>query len=69
MATIIVNGFFTLMLPFQGDVIVGDFYPTRWVGLAYIALSGRRKLQKLNILKSLIIIERKRQCPQHYHQH
>jgi hypothetical protein len=31
------------MLPFQGEMVVGDLNPTRWVGLAYIALSGRRK--------------------------
>jgi hypothetical protein len=29
------------MLPFQGKMVVGDLNPTRWVGLAYIALSGR----------------------------
>ncbi|MDR2438793.1 MAG: hypothetical protein LBE12_05405 [Planctomycetaceae bacterium] len=29
------------MLPFQGEMVVGDLNPTRWVGLAYIALSGR----------------------------
>jgi hypothetical protein len=32
------------MLPFQGEMIVGHFTPTRWVGLASVAPSGRRKI-------------------------
>ncbi|MDR2117509.1 MAG: hypothetical protein LBP87_14125 [Planctomycetaceae bacterium] len=32
------------MLPFQGEIVVGHFNPTRWVGLAYVAPSGRRKI-------------------------
>jgi hypothetical protein len=31
------------MLPFQGEIVGNDFNPTRWVGLAYVVLSGRRK--------------------------
>jgi hypothetical protein len=37
------------MLPFQGETVGGTLNPTRWVGLASIALSGRRK----NIMKSI----------------
>jgi hypothetical protein len=32
------------MLPFQGKIVGGDFNPTRWVGLAYTVLSGRKKM-------------------------
>jgi hypothetical protein len=38
------------MLPFQGETVVGTLNPTRWVGLAYIALSGRRK-NIMNLIK------------------
>jgi hypothetical protein len=31
------------MLLFQGEMVVGDLNPTRWVEPAYIALSGRKK--------------------------
>jgi hypothetical protein len=31
------------ILPFQGDLVGDNFDPTRWVGLAYVVLSGRRK--------------------------
>jgi AraC-like DNA-binding protein len=30
----------TVLLPFQGETVVGTLNPTRWVGLAYSALSG-----------------------------
>jgi hypothetical protein len=43
------------MLPFQGEMVSGYLNPTRWVGLAYIALSGRRKkIIKLIINKNYI---------------
>ncbi|MDR2755404.1 MAG: hypothetical protein LBC20_06825 [Planctomycetaceae bacterium] len=29
------------ILPFQGEIVGDDCNPTRWVGLAYIVLSGR----------------------------
>jgi hypothetical protein len=32
------------MLPFQGEIGGDNFNPTRWVGLAYIVLSGRNKI-------------------------
>jgi hypothetical protein len=31
------------MLPFQGETVAGTLNPTRWVGLAYLALSGQKK--------------------------
>ncbi|MDR2438146.1 MAG: hypothetical protein LBE12_02090 [Planctomycetaceae bacterium] len=31
------------MLPLSGRNWLLTLYPTRWVGLAYLALSGRRK--------------------------
>jgi hypothetical protein len=35
------------MLPFQGEIVDGDFDPTRWVGLAYVVLSGRKKTESI----------------------
>ncbi|MDR2117339.1 MAG: hypothetical protein LBP87_13255 [Planctomycetaceae bacterium] len=38
------------MLPFQGEIVVGNFNPTRWVGLVYVAPSGRKKIS-INLLE------------------
>jgi hypothetical protein len=45
----------TNILPFQGDLVGGNFDPTRWIGLVYVVLSGRRR-KKIPLIYDIIYI-------------